>query len=214
MDIFKNPKIEKIVYFVRHGQSEANISPVFQGPDSSLTESGREQARVVADRLAKLSFEALVSSPWRRARDTAEIISQATHTNVEYSDLFVERVKPRGINGKSIEDPAAHEIYERWEESLYTPGLKVDDGEGFNDLMDRAGQALEYLKNRPEKSLVVITHGFFLRTIFAKVLLNGSLTPENYKNFQFRASMENSGISAIIWSSSREGARWRLWIYN
>ena len=33
--------IEKTIYFIRHGQSEDNAAPVFQAPDSPLSELGR-----------------------------------------------------------------------------------------------------------------------------------------------------------------------------
>ena len=35
----------KVVYFVRHGQSEDNIAPVFQSPDSPLSAVGRQASR-------------------------------------------------------------------------------------------------------------------------------------------------------------------------
>jgi broad specificity phosphatase PhoE len=37
-------KVEKIVYFVRHAQSEDNVAPVFQSPNSPLNEEGKRQA--------------------------------------------------------------------------------------------------------------------------------------------------------------------------
>ena len=33
----------KVVYFVRHGQSEDNVAPVFQSPDSPLSAVGRHK---------------------------------------------------------------------------------------------------------------------------------------------------------------------------
>ena len=64
--------IEKIVYFVRHGESEANITPVYQPLGSPLSDKGRQQAKLIAERIAKVSFEALVVSPLFRAKETAE----------------------------------------------------------------------------------------------------------------------------------------------
>lgn len=152
---------EKIVYLVRHGQSEGNITPVFQGPDSPLSEKGWEQAESIAKRVSKLSFEALIASPFLRAKETAETIAQATDTQPEYSELFVERIKPESINSASHEDENAQAAYREWIKSLHTSGMRVENGENFDDLLMRADKALEYLKNRQEKSLVVVTHGYF-----------------------------------------------------
>jgi broad specificity phosphatase PhoE len=39
--------VQKIVYFVRHGESEGNVLSVFQSSDSPLSEKGRKQAVIV-----------------------------------------------------------------------------------------------------------------------------------------------------------------------
>ena len=207
---------EKIVYFVRHGQSMDNASPVFQSPDSPLTEKGKEQARKISERIAKLSFEALISSSFRRAKETAGFIAEATGKNVEYSDLFVERTKPASVNGRPYSDEKASALWDKWNESLYVPGMRAEDGENFDDIIARANDALAFLKNRSERSMVVVTHGYFLRTMLARVLVGGSLTGEILKKFQHAAMMENTGLTVLEYQSEsgKTDARWRLWVYN
>lgn len=160
---------EKVVYLVRHGEGADNTAPVFQSPDSPLTEKGIEQAKKIAQRSANLRFEALISSPFTRAKQTAEEIARTTGIHPEYSELFVERIKPSYVNGKPYTDEKANALWKQWEESLITPGLKVEDGEGFDDILDRAEKALSFLRERPETTLLVVTHGFFLRTMVARV---------------------------------------------
>ena len=206
---------KKIVYFVRHGQSEHNAAPVFQSPDSPLNEKGREQAGYLAARVSKLNFEKLISSPFERAKQTAQAITKTTSKNPEFSDLFVERIKPTFINGKPYADEKAGELWRKWEKSLFTPGMRVEDGENFEDILSRAGRALDFLKNRSEQSILVVTHGYFLRMILARVLIGNFLTGEIFKNFQSSASMENTGITAIrYYARFEEEASWKLWIYN
>jgi broad specificity phosphatase PhoE len=207
-------KPEKIVYFVRHGQSEGNITPVFQTLDSPLSEKGREQAKLIAGRVSKLSFETLISSPLPRTKDTAEAISAATGKDIEYSELFVERVKPTALGGKSYDDPEADKLWQAWEESLYTPGVRAEDGENFDDLIERADKALKFLNERSEQTLVVVTHGFFLRTIVARVLLGDTLTPESFRKLQSSMEMENTGITVLRDGERYEGTSWMVWIYN
>jgi broad specificity phosphatase PhoE len=207
--------IEKVVYFVRHGQSTHNVAPVFQSPDSPLNENGRSQAEKVAERVSHLSFQVLISSTFQRAKETANAITESTGKQLEYSELFVERIKPTSINGKSYEDEQANTVWRAWEKSLYTPGLRVEDGENFDDLTARADEALAYLKNRPEKSIVVVTHGYFLRTIVARVLLGDLLSGDAFRKIQKAASMENTGITVLRYQSGfEEEPIWRLWIYN
>jgi probable phosphoglycerate mutase len=206
---------EKIVYFVRHGQSEDNASPVFQSPDSPLSTKGREQAQKIAERVAKVPFDVLISSSFRRAEETAKFIAKATGKSVEYSNLFVERTKPASVNGKPHTDEAASALWKKWNESLYVPGMRAEDGENFDDITLRANKALEYLHARPEQSIVVVTHGYFLRTMLARVLVGGSLTGEIFKKFQRGAMMENTGLTLLEYQSGgEEDSRWRLWVYN
>lgn len=208
-------KLEKIVYFVRHGQSADNVAPVFQSPDSPLNEKGKKQANSIAQRVSKLSFDALISSPFERAKQTAETIAKTTGKQAEYSELFVERVKPTYINGKPYTDEKASGLWREWETSLYTPGIHAEDGENFDDLISRADKALVFLQNRPEKSLVVVTHGYFLRTIVSRVLLGDLLSGEAFRNIQRTAAMENTGLTVLQYRESfEEKPAWRLWIYN
>lgn len=208
-------KIEKVVYFVRHGQSEGNIAPVFQSPDSPLNEKGRKQAESIARRVSRLSFHALIASSFERAKQTAEIIAKITGKRAEYSNLFIERVKPSYINGKLYTDDKADMLWREWEKSFYIPGIRAEDGENFDDIIARTDRALAFLQNRTEQSLVVVTHGYFLRTIVARVLLGDLLSGEILQNIQRTATMENTGLTVLRYRESfEEKPAWRLWIYN
>lgn len=205
---------ERIIYFVRHGQSEGNVTPIFQSPDSPLTEIGKQQAERVAARISKLSFDTLISSPWPRTKETAEAIAQATGKVPEFSNLFIERIKPTFLNNRPYEDPEADAIWRAWDISLYTPGHRVEDGENFDDLIKRADKALNFLEKRDESAIVVVTHGFFMRTILARLLLGAALTSEAYKNFMMRTPTANTGISAIKHKTEYGDTFWRLWMFN
>lgn len=72
---------------VRHGQSEGNAAGIVQGSmDFGLTELGALQARVTAERLAREEIHRIVSSPLRRAADTAVAISEGTGVTIEFAD--------------------------------------------------------------------------------------------------------------------------------
>jgi len=208
-------KIEKIVYFIRHGQTIGNVSRVFQHPDSPLNERGKKQAEMIAGRVVNLDFEALITSSFLRARETAEIIEKMTGKKAEVSDLFVEGIKPTSINGKSYDDEKANRVWREWEESLYSEGIRVEDGENFSDLVSRADKALSFLLGRPEKSMVVITHGYFLRTIVARVSLGNHLSGDSFRHFQKAVGMENTGLTILRYHENfEEKPSWHLWIYN
>ena len=78
-------------YFVRHGESEANAARRFAGrTDSPLTERGRQQADAVAEALAKVHFDRIVSSPLARCRDTALVIARRHELPVDLEPDLVE----------------------------------------------------------------------------------------------------------------------------
>ena len=207
--------IEKTIYFVRHGQSEDNVSLVFQSTTSPLSEMGIKQADHIAERVSHLSFETLIASPLERAKQTAGAISSKTGKTVVFEELFVERIKPSSINGKPHSDERANTTWREWEKSLYTSGMHVEDGENFDNLLARADKAIKFLQERTEQSIVVVTHGFFLRTIVARVLLGDALSEEVFKRLQRNTSMENTGMTVLRYQGDfKEDAGWRLWIYN
>jgi broad specificity phosphatase PhoE len=207
-------KKEKTVYFVRHGQSLGNISSEFQRLDSPLSEEGLKQAEKIADRLTRIKFEALICSPLVRTKQTCAAITAKTQLEPVYSDLFVERIKPTGLEGKPHTDEEARKIWKEWNDSLYAPGVRVGDGENYDDQIARADAALQFLEQRVEESLVVVTHGYFLRTLFARVLLGATLTPDNFRELQTRAETENTGISVLKYGDRFLGKAWYMWTYN
>jgi len=204
----------KNVFLVRHGQSRDNVRPVYQSTESPLDQDGQLQAEKIAQRVSKLTFETLIASPMLRARQTAEKIEEITKTPIEFSDLFIERKKPTQIDGKSYQDKVATRLWESWEESLYRDDLQVEDGENYSGLVERADRALEFLEGRPESCLVVVTHGFFLRTLICRVILGDELKPELFERFQKGTATANTGLSVLQYGDFYEKNQWRLWIHN
>jgi probable phosphoglycerate mutase len=205
----------KTVYFVRHGQSMDNASPVFQSLDSPLCDKGIEQAKSIAERLSKIHFETLIASPVQRAKETAAYIAEKTQKDIIFSDLFVERIKPDEIDGKPWTDEKASKVWRAWEKTLYTSGERVSNGENYDDTIARVDQALKFLESRPESTLAIVTHGYFLRAIIIRILLGDNLTGPIMKSFQERASIENTAITVLNYKDAfEEDFAWRLWTLN
>src|SRR3989344_6948177 len=89
----------KLIYLVRHGETVLNAQNIRQGPEGSLTEKGRAQALATAKRFPKNKGrpQVIISSPYQRTKETAEIIAKELGMPIEYSDLLVERRNPSEI---------------------------------------------------------------------------------------------------------------------
>ena len=80
------------LYFVRHGQSEANLLKQFsnRGFKHGLTALGREQVHQLAHRLKHESLSYIYSSPLMRAVQTAEVLSSELNLQYEVTDALRE----------------------------------------------------------------------------------------------------------------------------
>jgi broad specificity phosphatase PhoE len=99
----------KEIYFIRHGQTDENLLGIRQGSeiDSELNELGRNQAKKTGKYLKKYringkKFDCIISSPMKRAVETAEIIGKEIKypKNIEIFDELIElrRGKMSGLS--------------------------------------------------------------------------------------------------------------------
>lgn len=73
--LFKNEK-EVTIYFVRHGETEANVAELLagSGTDAMLTQLGQAQAEEAGEALSGIEFSQIYTSELTRTKDTAQII--------------------------------------------------------------------------------------------------------------------------------------------
>jgi broad specificity phosphatase PhoE len=104
-------------YFVRHGESEANTRRVISNRESpfGLTDLGKKQANSLAGKLKDIPFSAIFSSPVRRARETADLLSQSLRQPYQVTEAL--REYDCGILEDKSDDASwglHREIYEDW----------------------------------------------------------------------------------------------------
>ncbi|HVS58791.1 MAG TPA: histidine phosphatase family protein [Candidatus Saccharimonadales bacterium] len=142
------------LYFVRHGQSQANIDKVFAGHlDTPLTALGRQQAKAAGAQAALLSIDHIVSSPLVRAHETAIIMAQEIGfpaDNVELNSLLMER-NYGSLQGKP------------WDIDMDMDGIV--DIETVDSILERARLAYEHLQALPYGTILVVSHGTFAQAL-------------------------------------------------
>lgn len=142
---------------VRHGQSTGNSSGVIQGHlDFELSELGLQQARATAKRLADEQVDRIVSSPLRRAVDTAGLIAESLGLAVETDPALLEYNigMIAGLTGAQVRErhPEVVEAYRRGERPVL-PGE-----EGRDVFLKRVSGALEVLRESGQ-TVVAVAHG-------------------------------------------------------
>jgi probable phosphoglycerate mutase len=84
--------IRKPFYFIRHGETEWNLKRLIQGhTDIPLNENGINQAKNSIPYLKNLKIDRLISSPFIRAKHTAEIINQQLKLVIHFEHDLKER---------------------------------------------------------------------------------------------------------------------------
>ncbi|OGZ06883.1 MAG: hypothetical protein A2942_00460 [Candidatus Lloydbacteria bacterium RIFCSPLOWO2_01_FULL_50_20] len=208
----------KHVYFVRHGESVANATGIRQGPKSQLSEKGRIQASAVAKRIAQLPVGCILVSPYVRTTETARpLIDASCPASVEYSELFIERVNPSIMLGTKAGVPETEQIWDEIAKHYGVPGWRYSDEENFEDLILRAKKALTLLETLPERTIVVVSHGMFMKVIFAYVLLGEQLNGRTFwDKFVPAKNVANTGIMHLEYTENywKTGMLWKLHSWN
>lgn len=201
--------MEKHVYFVRHGESEENVGQVHRGPDAQLTEKGKEQARIVAERIERIGVDALIASPFPRARDTAQAIGERIGKEPEQNELFSEWLPPSETIGLHRSHPQMKTIFESIFAS-FDPHYRHSDEETFADLVTRAEAALRALEAHVAERLCVVTHGGFLRILAGTFVFGPDFTKKQFFDMREHMRTMNTGITYAHF----DGSVWRLITWN
>ncbi len=203
--------MEKHIYFVRHGQTDSNVDRTYRGRDAQLTDTGREQAVAVAERVAKLNVEALITSDFIRAKDTATIISEKIGVTPEEHSIFGEWIEPEHLLGKSFDDPDAKAVREAIHGSD-DPEFRHSTEENFAEMKARAIECYEFLKQHPASRICVISHLGFLRVLAGVALLDASFGKAQYSSLFRHLEGGNTGITYVRFDDEKK--RWRLVTWN
>ena len=163
-----------ILYFVRHGESEANVQHVISNRASTfaLTERGREQAQNLAGQLSDIPFTAIFSSPILRARETAEILSRSFHLPYQVTEAL--REYDCGILEEQSDEESwrSHRrFYEDWT-VRHNYSNKPEGGECFTEIQDRFVPFIESFKRGGDDHILLIGHGGLFHLMLPLVLTN------------------------------------------
>lgn len=173
------------LYFVRHGETEYNVSNHMQGwCDSPLTKKGIQDLKNIKNEIDKLQINRAFSSPLTRAKRSCEILTDLSY---EQCDILkemhfgcMEATYEGTINDKEKKKKEIIDGYHKY------------GGESLNDLEERVKQSLVLFENIAEDNdnILIVTHGVFMmelislftHRIFDIHIKNGSIITIKYDN--------------------------------
>lgn len=157
------------VILIRHGQTDWNVAGRWQGhSDIPLNDTGRSQARALAQRLKKWQLTALYTSDLSRAAETAAIIGQAVA--LEPIPMFAWRERFCGDFEGLTNADIAERFPEQWAK-LQQGHLELPNGETAPVLLGRIMPAFEALiASHQGQRFAIVSHGGVLRLLISTVL--------------------------------------------
>jgi broad specificity phosphatase PhoE len=146
-----------MIYLVRHGQTDWNLFRKFNGvTDSLLNQTGIAQAKLQAENLKSVSFDACFCSPQTRARQTCEIIYRGP---IVFDNRLAE------INAGEFEGADQTDVETM--KLLWKAVMIGDKGtESFKDFMKRGCDFCDMIMEEYKgENVLIVTHGVIARLI-------------------------------------------------
>jgi broad specificity phosphatase PhoE len=195
---------------LRHAESRSNAHPeavaLPEAEGDRLTERGWEQARAAARVLRDARPARLLSSPMRRARETAGVLAEELGLAVEIRESIHEVRE----SDEYLELPPEAQKLRRWSvwmaEHGHDPDWAPPGGESFNAVRARVRQfKVEMEGGDPGADVLAVSHGIFLRFFLIDSLLGDRFGAHDVGRL-WRLRTVNCGLSVFEHGEPRHPA--------
>ena len=188
--------MQKKLYFVRHGETEYNRLKIVQGKgvNAPLNETGTEQAAAMYEHYKHLPIEVVFTSTLIRTHQTVErFIDKAGRWVVSPA---IDEMGWGHTEGQKS-SPEMIEKYRKMIDAWQSGNLhaKLDGGESAHELSTRLKKFLNEIVRRPEKSMLICTHGRSLRCLMCLWKGEPMAAMEKYDH-------HNTGFFEVHWDGS------------
>ena len=202
------------LYFVRHGESVANLSDrngdKRPGDADRLSDLGWEQARDLGRRLEGEGLELIVASPMTRAQETAQGIAEVLGLPVETDEDLFEVRQSDAFYAASPDYGDTGTL--RWMPTA-DPDFAESGAESFNEIVARVRRVMDRLADvASERRVVAVSHHNFLHFFLGVVLFGDAFAPWMVPAL-YHAGHANTGITIFERNASRpfDGAELSGW---
>ncbi len=184
------------IILIRHGETEGNQLRILQGHSGiGLNLTGRNQAKLVAERLSSESVDIAFVSDLRRAKETADhILSFHKQAEVIFTPTLRERSFGvfEGQSWDSFENALLHSEHDFF-------SFRPPQGESLHDLSHRVTQFyMELCQEQPTQNILIVGHRDWLTMLY----LHLRKIETNYENY-IRHMPNNTAVSVVHMADSR-----------
>ncbi len=178
------------VFITRHGQTEWNALGKIQGrQDIELNEVGKKQASTTGEKIKNEKINIIITSPLKRARETAEIINKQLNVEIIEDDRLIERDygELEGINKfklkeKKVQYPEIDYVCN------YIKDVDIFNMETMQNLCTRIYKCLDEITEKyNNKNVLIVTHGSVsipMKCYFMKYPLENLVDREKVKGLE------------------------------
>ncbi len=203
----------KHVYLTRHGETVANRKFVHQGPHEPLSEIGRKQALNAALYLKTFPVDALISSTYLRAKQTAEIIGSELGLPLRVEDSLKEFRRPNHLYGKNHFSPQSFLYLARLFLHQEDPQWDDDGAENMYAVRNRVREARDTLAQTEGEHVIAVSHAIFMDMFIELACKEKNLTLMEYLGglMAFKKTPNTSIIHLYFDAQAPEGiCPWQL----
>jgi broad specificity phosphatase PhoE len=165
------------IYVVRHGQTTGDLEDRYGGDyDDHLSDEGLLQAEKLADKLKDKSIQIIYHSPRKRAKETAQILSERIGVPMQEVPDLRERNAYGVLSG--LVKSEAKALFPEEVEKLTKDKIHHDisNSEKYEIFKKRILDALSQLINiRKYERIVIVTHGGPISCITRELLKMGEI---------------------------------------
>ena len=153
-----------LLFLIRHALT-AHTGELLSGwtPGISLSDTGREQARALAERMKPVALDAIYASPLERTVETARPLAASKKLRVRVREGLGE-VRYGDWEGKRLRTLAKTKL---WKQVMARPSsVRFPGGETIAETQARAVAAVEDLRaEHPRDAVAVVSHADVIRLL-------------------------------------------------
>lgn len=150
------------ILVTRHGQTDWNVLEKIQGQtDIELNDIGRQQAEETGRSIRNENIDLIITSPLKRAKETAQIINRNFNVTIIEDNRLMERNfgKSEGLTKSDIRklkeiNPDINDVWN------YNKNIDFNEMETMENFCNRIyGFLDDMIKNYKDKNILLVTHG-------------------------------------------------------